>query len=181
MKHIFFRKQRPAGFSLIEMLVYVAVLAIFTIALSELFFWIVRSQNKIKAIHEATGDANSVMESIAKEIRSSRSVYLPTSIFDSDSGQLSLGTTAGLPQGEIKTYVDFYLCQSRLCFKKEGQSPVALSSDLTEIKKLRFSRIVTGEKESIHIIVQADFKNPHNIIEKKASVVLNSIVSLRNY
>jgi prepilin-type N-terminal cleavage/methylation domain-containing protein len=180
MKNLFTKKQR-SGFSLIEMLVYVSVLAILMIALSELFFWIVRNQNKIRAIHEATNDASLVIESIAKEIKSGQNVYLPTSVFDSDAGQLSLKTTAGLPQGETGAYLDFYLCQSRLCLKKEGQLPVALTSDLVEIKKLRFSRAVTGGKESIHLIVQADFKNPGNIAEKRASVILDAVASLRDY
>ncbi len=180
MKNLFGKKQR-SGFSLIEMLVYVAVLAIIIVTLSELFFWIVRNQNKIKAIHEATSDASLVIESIAREIKSGQSVYLPTSVFDSDAGQLSLKTVAAAPSGEVETYLDFYLCQARLCLKKEGQLPIALSSDSTEIKKLRFSRIVTGEKESIHIIVQADFKNPGNIAEKRASVILDAIASIRDY
>jgi hypothetical protein len=121
------------------------------------------------------------MEQITYEIREAKSVYTPTSIFNSNPGQLSLETEKYLPAGEDKSYIDFYILDGRLCLKKESQNPIFLTSDRVEVTNLVFSRIVTNQIPSIQINLTVNYKNPNGRPEYQSSVSLQSVDSLRSY
>ena len=105
------------SFTLTEMLVYVAVLAIIVLAVSSFFLWTTRSNTKTRAMREALDNSRRAMEIMSSEIKEAKSIYAPTTT----STQLSLETTKYLPAGEETTYIDFYLCGTQLCLKKESQ------------------------------------------------------------
>ena len=171
-----------AGFTLMEILIYVGVLAIVILTISSFFLWITRSNAKAKAMRETLENAKRAMEIMTSEIREAESIYTPTSVFSTSSGQISLETKKYLPEGEETSYIDFYLCENRLCLKKEGENPIALTSDSVEIKNLEFNLITTTSTlPSIQINLKVDYKNPQNRPELIASVILNSTVSLRSY
>jgi type II secretory pathway pseudopilin PulG len=171
-----------AGFTLMEILIYVGVLAIVILTISSFFLWITRSNAKAKAMRETLENAKRAMEIMTSEIREAESIYTPTSVFSTSSGQISLETKKYLPEGEETSYIDFYLCENHLCLKKEGENPIALTSDSVEIKNLEFNLITTTSTlPSIQINLKVDYKNPQNRPELIASVILNSTVSLRSY
>jgi len=169
------------GFTLIEMLIYIAVLSIIILAVSSFFLWTVRSNTKAKAMRETQDNARRIMEIMTSEIKEAKNIYTPTSIFDSHPGQLSLETTKYLPEGETKSYIDFYLCEERLCLKKESQNPITLTSDQVKVSNLVFTQIVSGEIPSIQIDLRIDFKDTTGRPEYQASVNLKSTASLRSY
>ena len=169
------------GFTLMEILVYIAVLSIVIVAIISFVLWFTHSNTKAKVMRETLDNARRAMEIMSSEVKEAKSVYTPTSIFDSHPGQLSLETSKYLPEGEKTSFIDFYLCDNRLCLKKESQDPVALTSDSMEVNKLVFTRILSGESPSIQIDLTIDYKNPTNRPEYQASVNLTSTASLRNY
>ncbi|MBZ9572046.1 type II secretion system protein [Patescibacteria group bacterium] len=172
---------KEVGFTLMEILVYIAVLSIVIIAISSFLIWSIHSNTKAKVMRETLNNARRVMEMMTYEIKEAKSIYIPTSVFNSHPGQLSLETVKYLPEGEKNTYIDFYLCDTKLCFKKESQASFALTSDSVEIGNLVFSRVVSGETPSLQVDLKIDYKNPANRPEYQASVNLKSTVSLRNY
>lgn len=162
------------GFSFIEILVYIGILAVLISAFSYFFLEVNRARVKTTTMREVLDNARQAMEIMTYEIRGARGVYAPTSVFNVDSGQLSLETEKDSPAGENKTYVDFYLCEKRLCLKKEGQEPIALTSDKAEVKKLQFSQISSASDfPSVQINLKVDYKT--------SSVDLISTASLRSY
>ena len=164
------------GFSLIEALVYIAVLSIIITAVVSFILWSVYSYTKAKVARETLDNAERVIRVITNEIREADSIYTPTTT----ASQLSLETVKYLPLGEEITYIDFYLCDSRLCFKKESQDPIVLTSDEVEITNLTFNQISSGGVESsIQISLTIDYKNPTGRSEYDASVSLTSTASLR--
>jgi len=165
------------GFTLMEVLVYVAVLTIIILAVSSFFLWAIRSNTKTKALRETLDNTRRVMEIMTYEIKEAKSIYTPTTT----STQLSLETTHYSPEGEKTSYIDFYLCDTQLCLKKESQDPITLTSDSVEINNLLFRRIVSGESPSIQIDLTINYKNPANRPEYQASVHLTSTTSLRDY
>lgn len=173
--------ENKKGFTLMEVLVYVAVLVIIITAVSSFFLWLIKSNTKAKVMRETLDNARRVMEIMSYEIKEAKSVYTPTSIFDSHPGQLSLETIHYLPEGEKTTYINFYLCEDRLCFKKEDLNPIALTSDRVRVANLVFNQIITGETPSIQINLKVDYKGPTNRPEYQASVNLKSTASLRSY
>jgi len=164
------------GFSLIEVLVYIAVLSIIIAAVVSFILWSVFSYTKAKVARETLDNAERVIRVITNEIREADSIYTPTTTVS----QLSLKTIKYLPSEEEATYIDFYLCDSRLCFKKESQNSIVLTSDKVEITNLTFNQIFSGgEESSIQISLTIDYKNPTGRSEYNASVSLISTASLR--
>ncbi|MFQ6049562.1 MAG: PilW family protein [Candidatus Paceibacterales bacterium] len=170
------------GFTLMEILVYIGILAIIVLAASSFFLWISRSNTKAKVTRETLDNARRAMEIITYEIKEAEGIYTPTSAFSTSTGQLSLETTKYLLRGEDTTYIDFYLCQKRLCLKKEGQNPIAFTSDRVEIKNLEFSQIATTSTiPSVQINLRVDYKTPAAKPEYQASINTTSTASLRSY
>ena len=165
------------GFTLIEVLVYITVLAILIIPIFSLLIWSFHSNIKAKAMRETQEDASRTMDIIVREIKEAKSVYVPTT----NSSQFSLETINYLPTDEDTTYIDFFLCDSHLCLKKESQDPVSITKDNVEVNNLVFTRIVSGDSTSIQILLGMKYKNPSSRPEYQATVNLTSTSSLRSY
>jgi len=174
-------ENKQKSFTLMEVLIYIAVLAIVVLIVFSFFLWATRANTKAKAMREVLDNARRAMEIMTYEIKEAKSIYTPTSTFDSHPGQLSLETKKYLPEGETTSYIDFYLCGFQLCLKKESQDPVTLTSDRVEVSNLMFSRIVTSGIPSIQINLEIDYKNPTGRPEYQASITSTSTASLRSY
>jgi len=170
------------GFTLIEVLVYVAVLSIIILTVSGFLIWTMRSNTKAKVMKETQDNARRAMEIMTYEIKEAKSIYTPTSVFGSHPGQLSLEIKKYLPEGEDNTYIDFYLCENQLCLKKESKNPIALTSDRVKVSNLVFNQIATTSTlPSIQINLQIDYKTLAERPEYQASFITTSTVSLRSY
>lgn len=176
MKSLKIKHKYGAGFTLSEILVYIAVLSIVVLATSSFLLWISRTNTRAKATREVIDNSRRLMETIAHETKEANSVYTPTSLFSSSSGQLSLETDKYTPSGEIVSFIDFYLCDARLCLKKEGLDPVAITSEEVEIISLEFSQVATS---SIQVNLQLNYKTER--AEYQSSLNTTSTVSLRSY
>lgn len=174
-------RNQQKSFTLTEILIYIAVLSIITLAASSFLLWISRSNVKARAMREVTANGERVIQMITAEIKEAEDIYTPTSVFDSHPGQISLKTNKYLPEGETTSYLDFYLCDAQLCFKKESQNPIALTSERVEVNNLVFSQIITSGAPSIQINLKIDYKSPANKPEYQASFDTISTVSLRSY
>jgi prepilin-type N-terminal cleavage/methylation domain-containing protein len=167
------------GFTLIEILVYIAVLAILILAIGSFLIWIIRLNAKTEVMRGTLEDAKLAMDFMLREVEEANAVYIPTSIFGSHPGQLSLNTPNYLPADEQNSYIDFYLCGTQFCFKKEGQGPIALTSENTEITNLVFTQVVNGEMSSVKIDMTVSYKNPNNRVEYRSEINLSSSAALR--
>lgn len=172
-----FISQNQPGFSLLEVLVSVAIFSFILLAITSFALWMYTANAKVKADSDTLENARRVMDIIAYEIKGAKSVYTPTT----GASQLSLETLRYLPADEINTFIDFFLCGSALCLKKESQLPVVLNSDSIQIASLAFSHLANGSNSSVKISMTASYKNPGGQAGNNASVTLQSTVSLRSY
>jgi len=172
-----FSVKKNTGFSLLEVLISTAIFSMVLLTVFSFFFSINASNSKTKADREAQENARMVLEEITYEIRGAKSIYTSTTT----SSQLSLETTKYLPTGETGTFIDFFLCGTAICLKKESQNPVALTSDSVEVTNLTFSQILNGTKPSVQINLTVNYINPSGSINSFASVNLTSTASLRSY
>lgn len=157
------------GFTLIEILVYVAVLAIITSASFSLILWAIHSNSKIKAMGETLYNARRAMEIMTYEIKKAKSI--------------SSSSTAIHLCLENDFTTEFYLCGTTsniLCQKKGLEDPIFLTSDKVEVNNLEFTQIATTTP-SIQINLKIDYKNPADRSEYRASVNATSTASLRSY
>ena len=165
-----------------EILIYIAVLAIIISAVSSFLLWQISSSAKSKAVRETQYSAERALSIITQEIREAKSVYNPTGVFNVNPGQLSLETTKYLPIGETASYIDFFLCGTQLCLKKESQNLVALTSGRVQISNLVFSQIATtSTAPSIQINLKVDYKTTSARPEYQSSFSATTTASLRSY
>jgi type II secretory pathway pseudopilin PulG len=168
---------KSRGFTLVEAIVYLAILIIIVGAVVNLLLFVFRSNVAVQATREVEANVQIVMDQFAKEIRAAGSIYTPTT----SASQLSLETTNSLPAGETSTYIDFFLCGTRVCVKRESQLPQALTSEEVEITSLQFTEVRTGAISSFHIALDIEYVNPGNKPERDASMSTTTTISMRAY
>ncbi len=157
------------GYTLIEMLLYTALVGIVSVVIIEVIMIISKTNAKITALTEANYNASDIMERIAYETRNSKYIYLPASNFRNynfnaaKSDQLSLATTRNISAGENIGYVDFYIENNAVFLKKEGASPVALNSPEVLVESINFFYYKNSsggrQRESITIDISVKPKN----------------------
>jgi prepilin-type N-terminal cleavage/methylation domain-containing protein len=169
-------RKTERGFTVIELLVSVGILSIMLVLLLGFVFGIVNSNDKTKADRYAVNNARRAMDVMTYEIKHATSVYTPTTT----QNQLSLETTNYLPEYETTSYVDFFLCGTSLCMKKESQDPIAITSDTVEISDVTFTQLTNGSYPSVNIAMTVQYGSGADQFHT-SSITLNSTASLRNY
>lgn len=174
-------KTSPNGFTLLEMLIYIAVISLVIGAVGAMLLWSVRSQAKMKMISEVSWQGERALAVMTKEIREAAGVYTPTSVFGVHPGQLSLQTAGSVPPGENFGYIDFFLCGTRLCLKRESQNPIALTSDSVVVDNLVFSLVsATADFASVQIALTLRYNSPAQQPGYQASVSFQSSSAIRS-
>lgn len=168
------------SFTIIELLVYIAVLVVITTAVSGFIIWSINSNSKAKVMRQVLNNSRRAVEIITSEIKEATEIYTPTTTFSSHPGQLSLKTLKYLPTGEQVTYIDFYLCEDWLCLKKESQDPIVLTSDKVKVTNLVFQQVASNPP-SIQIDLTVEFADISGRPEHQATVTTSSVASLRKY
>lgn len=185
MKHSFSKPRftlHVSGFTLIELVVYVAVLGIVLASVLTFLLWTVKSQTKTNAMRQVLAAGQRSLEVVSREASLAQTVYTPTSVFNSSPGQVSLRTGAYVPTGETYSYIDFYKCEDKLCMKRESQNPLAITSDKVSLTNLTFSQVVTGQnRSSIQITLTFVAKTLSPNPEYQASLTLTNTIALRSY
>ncbi len=174
--NIFLEKKNYRGFTLVEILIYTFLLSLILSIIASFVFWLSYSNTKSKADREASENARNAMEAMLYEIKSAKSIYTPTTT----QNQLSLETANYLPDDESSTFIDFFLCDLRLCLKKESQDTIFLTPDTVGISQLEFTQIVINGMPSVKINLTADYLNSSDP-GRSASATLTSTASLRSY
>lgn len=161
------------GFSLLELLISMAILSIIIPAIVLFFLSMNASNLKTTADREVIENATRALDVMTYEIRSAMSIYTPTTT----ASQLSLETSRYSTAGEGSTYIDFFMCGSAVCMKKENQDAIALTSDSVKVTGLTFLQVLTGSISSVQVnlIINSGSGSTASLLN------LVSTASLRNY
>lgn len=172
---------KSKGFTLLELLIYIAIIAFVITAVSALLLWGIRMRAKAKITDEVSRQADRAMAIMLREVREAQSVYTPTSVFFASPGQLSLQSAKYVTAGEGVGYIDFFLCGSRLCLKKEGQNPVAFTSENVAIDELVFSPVGgSADPSAVRISLTLRYNSPAQQPAYTGSVTLQSSATIRS-
>lgn len=126
------------GFTLVEMLVYLAMLGAISILISHSFIAMTRSFGSVKLSRNINESALVAMERITREIRSAYEINTGDSIFGSSPGRLSL---IGLNDAGATTTVKLYMQGSNIFVEKGGYSSEPITSSSTMATSLIFNQI----------------------------------------
>jgi len=126
------------GFTLVEMVVYIAILVLSTILFINLLLSITTSYRTLKAVQSIHSSAVSSIDRMGFEIRGAKAVVSANSVFDAHPGKLVL--TIPTSSGDITK--EFYLDGSGiLIIKEEGVDQGPLTKNNIEITSLIFRHL----------------------------------------
>jgi type II secretory pathway component PulJ len=166
------------GISLIEVIIYIAILAGISIFIVNFLINVVNSYQRVKAEREVISNARLILETLQKSVSQAGEVYTPTSRFNNNAGQLALVTQVGAVSPHTTNYEDFWVDNGVARTRREGSAELTISSAAVRVTKLRFERIVQGlGREAIKMTLQVDSASA----KFPASITLNSTISVRNY
>lgn len=175
IKHKFF----DGGMTLIEILVYVALLGMIAVFVSNSLIYLANTYQQARAEREVVSNARLAMETVERTVAQATSVYPPTSRFNQDLGQLSLATTVGTDANHATAYADFYVDNGRLYSRPEGQGEIPISAASVKVNRFYLERIMQGlGREAVKVTLQVSYARAHS----SSTITLNSTTALRgNY
>jgi len=151
------REKSSSGFTLIEMMVYVALFGVIMGMIFNMILLVYGMNRKIASYSVVTADAQSAMERIVYEVTNAEYFYLPTSNFAnynydaSKSGQLSIATGKYATAHDSISFIDFYVENGTLFLKMEGTDPVPLTSSNVTVSGFTLDYFKNGKRESVRI------------------------------
>ncbi|MCK5122589.1 MAG: prepilin-type N-terminal cleavage/methylation domain-containing protein [Candidatus Pacebacteria bacterium] len=175
------QNKNSAGYTLIEMIIYVALVGIITLFIYGIILFVYSNNKQTVNLVKINSNAYSVMERIRYEVENSNYIYLPTSStanYDYKTGvdQLSLATGIGVSSPEDIAFVDIYLENGAVFIKKEESVlPIALTSSGVVVSDLSFFYYKNDSRESVTIDITIEPKNNSN-----SSINLISTIALRS-
>ena len=129
------RKKFIKGFSVLEMLIYIAILVLMLSVIMNIVISVTRSGRIIKSLRNIENSAVLGLERIGRETRQAESVDLVSSILGVSPGHLVLKGTDAL--GNPRT-VKFYLSSGALMFSENGIDVGALTQTEARVSNLVF-------------------------------------------
>lgn len=167
---------KKKGFTIMEIVVYVAVLGLLVSSVASFFLWASNVSAKNQAMAEVLNNIQRTLVTITAEIRKAKTVYTPTA----SASQLSLEMSDSLGAGETSGFIDFFLCGEQLCLKKEGQPVLAITSNKVVVSYLSFTTInYSSTTASIQVGLKIDYKGGAGKTASQAAFSATSTAALR--
>ena len=137
------RQNKNRGFSLIESLIYIAILAIMTTLIVNMLIVTVRSYNNLKISRNINNSMIMSLERITRSIKSADNVLVLESTFDTHPGVLTLQAGA--------TTTEFYLSGGTLRVKENTIDTGSLTQQNLSVDSLVFTLFDNGTSKGVRI------------------------------
>lgn len=166
------------GISLIEIIIYVALLGAISVVIANFLIQTVNAYERARAEREVISNTRLLLENVNKSISQANEIYAPASRFHQDAGQLSLITQLNHTVGHPTAYADFWVDNGRLWMRQEGGGETAISAVSVRVVKFRLEQIAQGlNREAVKVTIQVDSASRF-----PTSITLNSTTAIRgNY
>lgn len=165
------------GFTLIEVLIYMAILGLVVSGFVSFSLSISDSRNKNYVIQEVQANGRLALELISQKILSSNGVNIGLSTFDSDPGILSLSMFNG---SKNPTLINLNQDDGILQITEGSDNSIYITSDEVKITNLVFTDLTsTSEKASIRIQITIKYDNQGDNVNYEYSQSLQTAVNLR--
>ncbi len=137
-----------AGFSLVEMIIYVGLLALVLVSLVNMLLGMARAYSYLKLSRHIQSSAVVALDRVIRDIRNAQSVNMPQSVLGASPGVLTLNTTTATSSSQT---LQFYVSSGALRVKQDGGDlgPLTLS-DVT-VSNLIFRQMNTGISQAVKI------------------------------
>ncbi len=126
------------GFSLVELLVYLASMTVILLALSYVMFNVYNLYLSLVSNSRADRTASTLMQVLSTEIRSGATIDQSNSVFNAPIGRLSISTYSNMNLVEK----DFYVADNRIVMDVDGTKTEMTPEDI-DVSKFLFNQILT--------------------------------------
>jgi Tfp pilus assembly protein PilW len=152
---------KQKGFTLVEVIMYIGILALIITALASFGFSVMSSNSKTMTVTEVQGNARMALDVIAQKIRASNGINIGNSVFGSDPGTLELSMS---DVSKNPTLFNLDANDGRLQIKEGVSSPVFLTSDKVRVTNLVFTNYSqVGEREHVRVTMTVEYKNAGSV------------------
>ena len=134
-------KKNSQGSSLLETLIYAAILGMVAVFAVSSILAMMKSYSSVKMSRDLNFSASVAMERMANEIRLANGIDDAGSILSSSPGKLKLNTVDG--SGSAMA-IEFFLSGTGIFVKEGSGAPEALTASNTEITSLIFNKITSS-------------------------------------
>ena len=136
-----FRSFANIGSSLLETLIYAAILGMVAVFAVSSILAMMKSYSSVKMSRDLNFSASVAMERMASEIRLANGIDDAGSVLAASPGKLKLDTTDSLGSPVI---IEFFLSGTGIFIKEGSGAPEALTASNTEIASLIFNKITSS-------------------------------------
>ncbi len=142
------------GFTLIELIIYVALIGGVVVALTSIALTIMQARSKAAVNQELNASARSGLEYITNAIRESDGVTLGGSVFGSDPGTLELS----MPEASLDpTIFSLTADDGQLQVSENGVTTILMPTTVN-VTNLEFTNLTgTGRTENIRIEITVEY------------------------
>ena len=170
------RIKKADGFTLVETLVYIALIGGAMISFVNFTISITNSRNKVYVKQEVQANARMALNLISQTIKSADGVNVASSTFATDPGILSLVMGNSI---ENPTIISLTGNDGLLQIKKGSTTEIPITSDEIRITNLVFTNLTSGStKENIKIEITLEYAKDESVFYQY-STDLQTSVSLR--
>ncbi|KKU25887.1 MAG: hypothetical protein UX39_C0016G0008 [Candidatus Magasanikbacteria bacterium GW2011_GWA2_46_17] len=144
-----FKNQKfTTGFSLVEMIIYVGLLAIILVAMMNMLFGMSRAYGYLKFSRHIQSSAVTALDRMVRDIRNAQSVNTAESTLGTSPGVLTINTTTATSSSQK---LQFYILNGTLRVKRDGGDLGPLTLSDVSVSNLVFRQINTGISQAVKI------------------------------
>ncbi|MFH0818795.1 MAG: prepilin-type N-terminal cleavage/methylation domain-containing protein [Patescibacteria group bacterium] len=166
-----------SGFTLIETIVYIAIVSVFLVAIMSFSQRVISAQTKADTMAEVQQNARFALEKMSQKIRSARNINAESAL---DTNLVS-GGLLHLDKNDSADDVYWQVIDGQLT-ERIGATGTeqTLTNDLITVQNLTFFEIQNSTNQSgLKIEFQVSFNNPNNWQEFDWDITLNDTVMFR--
>jgi len=133
-------KRSHRGITLLELIIYITIMATLLIATSQFAVDMIRGQRRASEVQRVHNAVRRMVALISYDMRQAKSVTIANSVFDTDNGVLVFTDTAS-------TTVKYALVGTAFHRQYGAGSSVTVTTNLIKIEKFRVQYLSWGPKE----------------------------------
>ncbi len=138
------------GYTLVELLIVIAITAVLMTAVSQATTSMYTTYRNVIALRQIESASVSILDRLTREIKNATSIDMTNSVFDSDTGRVSLNISSST--GNINTQI--YASSSRLYVKKNGIELGPLSPSDVTVSIISYNLLGTSTNSATAIRVE---------------------------
>ncbi|MBI2039312.1 MAG: hypothetical protein HYT22_03495 [Candidatus Niyogibacteria bacterium] len=143
-------KPNNTGFTLAEIVVYIAILAALSVFVVQAILAMAATLAEAKTVRRLTLDGETALERITREVRLASAVDDAASTLGAHPSRLSLDTVRSSTDPTFSDK-DFYVLQGRIAFAEDGGAADYLTSPTSSTTQFIVTKITTPRSQAVRI------------------------------